>query len=337
MLLQSNNKLKKDKFHLSNPEFTSLQESTISLTDEIIVYHNGQTNVIITKKTLNRYPIIHSKYYYDQDNMTEDITISLCPYSQTSIVYYGIYRMSGDIYNNNIILENQETKNKIHQLSGISLSTTMHKESVSAFNKMPELKQRAYSTSITESNESLGNLLKCPLISNNTLEMATQRNYIKKMSTKQMIVRNAISTFIDCKYLDYDGTTNNKAFNLPDKYDLINQLAFQQGIQAFKYFTKMLVYGIEYVSRKTAIDDLETNNNGSCTQLKHTLIISKNAKKYITKHPESKENHDYIKNGYKEYFIKSAEQLKTKGAIIIPCYYFVWLTFYPNSKVILLE
>jgi len=348
MLLQTNDKLKKDKLHLTNPVFSSLQDSSILLSDEVIVFHDGQSNVIITKKTFNKYPVIYSKYYYEQENLTEDITISLCPYSQASTIYYGKYRMTGEIYNNNIILENIETNEKIHQINGVLLKTTLHKASVLAFNKIDNsnIKQRTFSSPeplvypiITES-ETITNLLKCSSTESQLTTLSDQTNlsglnYIKKISTKQMIVRNAISTFIDCKYLDDGSKTDNvnKIFKLPKDYELSDVLAFSQSITKFKYFPKMLVYGIEYISRKIGLTDIDPERS-ACAQIKHTVIISKYASKYITKHPTKKDNHDYIKNGYKEYFIKTADKLKNKGAVIIPCYYFTWLTFYPNSKIV---
>jgi len=152
----------------------------------------------------------------------------------------------------------------------------------------------------------------------------------KKMSTKQMTLRNAISTFIDCDYLDIkvDKQQAYKSIGLPNDYETTSELAFQllKPI-TFKYFPKIIVYGIEYVSRKiTNLEDLVP-----CTQIKHTLVLGK----YASNHDTSKvRNYDYIKNGYKEYFTKIADKLKDKGAIIIPCYYFIWLSFYPNSKII---
>jgi len=325
-MLQTNNKLKKSKLCLDNPQFTSLQNSNIKLNDEIVVFHNGKKNIVITQKTLTKYPIIYSKYYYDQENTneneilnkTEDITITLCPYSQTSIIYFGKYKMSGEIYNNNIILENVETKIKIHQLTGNKLSDTMHKNSVSTYNKDENIKFRKFESE--EVNANITNLLKCTTS--------------KKMTTKQMIVRNAISTFVDSEYLDLDTSNEikkikNDIYGLQENYTQIVDLAFTQEIKKqFNYFPKLLVYGIEYVSRKI---DFDFDLVGNCNKIKHCVIMGKNASKYFNK---NQNNYDYIKNGYKEYFNEVAEKLKGKGAIIIPCYYFVWLLYYPNTKII---
>lgn len=329
-MLQYNDKLKKNKFYLEDPKFTTLQESDIQLTDEIIVLHNGIKNLIIGKKTLLKYPVIYSKYYYDTESSTNNnseisqtISITLCPYSMSSVVYYGRYRMTGEIYDNNIILEDIETNNKIHQISGENLSDTLHKNSVASFNKSVGLKTRNFMKD--NGLESINNI-----ITDKILKCSSA----KKMSTKQMTLRNAISTFIDCDYLDIkvDKPKAYKSLGLSNNYETTSELAFQllKPI-TFKYFPKTLVYGIEYVSRKiTNLEDLVP-----CTQIKHTLVLGK----YVSStHDVGKiKNYDYIKNGYKEYFISIADKLKDKGAIIIPCYYFVWLLFYPNSKIIQLS
>lgn len=325
MLLQRNEKLVKTKRYLEYPEFTSLQNSNIELSDEIIVFYNGLKNIIITKNTLLKYPVIYSKYYYenlskDSTPLTEDISITYCPYTGASVIYYGKYRMTGEIYNNNIILENQETNNKIHQLTGDSVSDTLHKNSVLAFNKDNTLKKRTFDKIQDEDeqiNKKINILLKC--------------HSPKKISTKQMIIRNSISTFIDCDYLDLSDKKSESINVKPlvsKDYETSTKLLFQQSLSVFSHFPKMLVYGIEYVSRK--LGDLETEG---CTQIKHAMILSRNAAKY-TSHKYPKKNYDYVKNGYKDYFNKVSDKLKNKGAIITPCYYFAWLTFYPNTKVI---
>ena len=116
---------------------------------------------------------------------------------------------------------------------------------------------------------------------------------------------------------------------LPNDYESSSELAFQLlKPVVFKYFPKTHVYGIEYVSRK--INNLE--DLVPCTQIKHTLVLGKYSASTLD--INKIKNYDYIKNGYKEYFIKIADKLKDKGAIIIPCYYFVWLSFYPDSKIV---
>lgn len=151
------------------------------------------------------HPIIHDEYFEtnfqtkDGDGLILPITVTCCPYSLTGIVYFGHYLLSGETFNNNIVLkrDNDENNDKMIQLTGqIYDGTTGHLKDTT----------------------------------------------IRKSEVKIMILRDAISIFPDCSYLQSDNSPKSE----------IN--------------SKALVYGIEYLSSS----DSESKDK------KYSVIINKN-------------------------------------------------------------
>lgn len=294
-------KLLNKNIYLTDPKYESLESTNINLGDLVIIFYNGKKNIVISFDVVKFYPIIYDNYYY-QDN-TEPITITTCPYSLAVVVYYGRYRMTGEVWDNNIILEGIDRDVRIHQLSG---------------------------REVTKENE------QC-------------QSNVKRLSVKLMTVRNIISYYIDCSYINVANAANmnNNVLNSIANYHESKALVYDQDVKDFAYHPKNIIYGIEYISQKiNEIDQQET-----CVKVKHVALVSlrtldKNphpihTEQIITKVKKNKSSrriqYDYTHNGYKEYFTQMHDKLKSKGAIIIPCYYYVWLTFYPNSKIILIN
>jgi len=98
----------------------------ISLHDMVIVYNDGKNNKIYDLNFLSNNPIIYDKYY---DNIMINremglqeinVTITHCPISLSTIVYFGKYKLTGDVYQNNIVIQNVNGNDDeyILQLSG---------------------------------------------------------------------------------------------------------------------------------------------------------------------------------------------------------------------------
>ncbi len=124
-----------DKIHKSNiifnnriikqPKFVYHIPSNIKLSDTIFVYNDGKRWKLIPLSILKRYPIVFDKYY-DQIKrkkgkfIISDMTVTYCPYTGCSVIYYGKYIPTGEVYNNNIILADSDNNNNImSQMMGI--------------------------------------------------------------------------------------------------------------------------------------------------------------------------------------------------------------------------
>ena len=115
-----------------DPEFIPIPPECIDYNDLVIVYNDGIDWKLIPIKVLNMYPIIYD-YYYEKIHLNRSsqntkekkifISITYCPFSRTLRILKGKFRLSGEIYKNNIILVDDD-ENKIIQLSGKYVNTS---------------------------------------------------------------------------------------------------------------------------------------------------------------------------------------------------------------------
>ncbi len=277
--------------YIKDPIFVPRIPNEYELNCPVIVYHNGRKHRIISRELMMRYPIIYDKYYdpvsaqaSDSTNTgsISDITVTYCPYTSSSIIYFGFFIMTDKIFNSNIILQNMDNPDKIVvQLTGLILKR-------SSIRPNPSLKD--------------GNIY-----SPNTKDMV-----IRKSEIKIMTLRNAISKYPDSTYLDI--SQYKKRELLDDSYNCNKEILYPLTNSSSEYHPKTLVYGIEYLSKK----------DGS---KKYAAIISKDASK-------NKVNSvDVIKNGYDKYFYEMIDNIREKGGIVIPCFWFAWYAMHPETKV----
>lgn len=272
-----------------NPNFLHIKDTKFKLQDMVMTFYNGQNNIIISLKTLQKYLIINTKYYFD--NHEQDITITFCPYSSAIVIYYDKFELTDQIINNNIVLKHGINNYLINQLSG-----------------------------------SLINAKGC---------------YLKKISNRILTIRQMLSSYIDCLYLQdiKDNSTNkknknnklvkdnknnklvkdnknnklivnninNKLFNDNNEQD--KKLLYDKDNINFVYDSELIIYGIEYISSKS----------NKCSDTKRTAIIC---------------NKNYNYDNYKKYLKKYEEKLIEKNAIIYPCKFKSWISFFPDSKII---
>lgn len=110
---------------LNNITYKNTPSDKISLQDMVIVYNDGKNNKIYDLNFLSNNPIIYDKYYDNiiinrESGLQEiNVTITHCPISLSTIVYFGKYRLTGDVYQNNIVIQNiNDNDEYILQLSG---------------------------------------------------------------------------------------------------------------------------------------------------------------------------------------------------------------------------
>ena len=258
---------------IKEPNFIQLiNVNDISLQDPVVVYNDGRKWKFIFLDILKSYPIVFDKYYEKFKTngklLVSDITLTYCPYSSSVLIYFGKYKPTGEVYNNNLIISDN-SNSFIIQLSGIEYTRIDKKRT----NKI-----------------------------------------IRRAEAKIMTLRDVLTMYPDSKYLEF---MNDKNPVLPKKYSLTHQLNYPNDKYNKDYHPKTLVYGIEYLSSNTKFD------------LKYTVIIPKDAKK-------NKVNSYNIKeNKIDDYFNpKMIEKIRDKSGVIIPCYYFVWMSMFPKTKIV---
>lgn len=131
--------------------------------------------------------------------------------------------------------------------------------------------------------------------------------YIRRNEVRLMTLRNAISMYPDCVFLDV---------NKINKLDLVsnisnNKIEYPPFTFNNEYPPKTLVYIIEYKSKK--INDY-----------KYSIIIPKT----------SSNKFDITKNGFNTYFHSMIEKIRNKGGIIYTCFWFAWNGIGKQSKII---
>lgn len=106
---------------LENPIFAETVPLTINLHDIVIVYFDGKKYKIIDKKITDQFFIIRDTFYeqnYQTKNeiFTLDISLTVCPYTSTAIVYFDKYELAGYTCNNNMVI--QRDNDFVVQLTG---------------------------------------------------------------------------------------------------------------------------------------------------------------------------------------------------------------------------
>lgn len=264
--------------YINDPIFTPIIPKEYELNEPVIVYYNGIKYKIIPQKFMMKFPIIYDKYYTSDitsssntrvikpnTGYTSDITVSYCPYTASSIIYFEKYVLTNKIFNSNIILQNMDDNNKlIVQLSGLSLYKSTN-------------------------------------------------DFIQRGEIKIMTLRNAISKYPDSSFLDI--SKYKKKELLKQSYNINNEILYPLLYNSSEYHPKTLIYGIDYISKK---------DSGA----KYSAIVSKDASK------NKVNNIDIIKNGYDIYFNKMMENIREKGGVVIPCFWFAWYAMHPETRII---
>lgn len=99
------------------PEFSSEIFSDgayeLALSDIVVVYSDGKSNKIIPLELFKIHPIFFDTYFDTSDKTVHDITVSVCPYTLCTTVFFNKYYLTDKIYLNQIVLEKEEDKHTI--------------------------------------------------------------------------------------------------------------------------------------------------------------------------------------------------------------------------------
>lgn len=165
---------------------------------------------------------------------------------------------------------------------------------------------QVYNNNLTLVNK---NYIMLPIIGNiYDKDMKIKDVYIRKSEVKIMSLRNAISNFPDCQFIDtsviekISPLTNNEYF----KNKIIN---FPINKYSNKHQPKQIIYVIEYKSKKQE-------------DYKYTVIVPK------------KNIFDISKNKFEIYFNKMIDKIRDKGGHIYTCVWFAFDSTHTNFKVI---
>ena len=100
------------------PDFTQFSPTYLDIDDLVLVFNNGKKWKVIALSDMCQYPVIYDKYY-ENGKTDKNISITFCPFSYSSVVYFDEWIPLKETYKNNIILQYKKNKKiKIHQLSG---------------------------------------------------------------------------------------------------------------------------------------------------------------------------------------------------------------------------
>jgi hypothetical protein len=116
-----NNKYNYKDRYIENPKFSTRVPARYNLSDVAIVYNDGRKYKIVPQNIIMNYPILHDKYYDDKQSpgIISDITVTYCPFTASSITYFGNFEITDKVFNSNIVLRNKDDKDKLTvQLTG---------------------------------------------------------------------------------------------------------------------------------------------------------------------------------------------------------------------------
>jgi len=96
---------------LTNPTFVKKSYKNSKLIDPVVVYNDNREWKIIPLYIFNMYPVIHDLYF--ENKKAHIITVYVCPYTLFTCIYFGEYIPYNKVYNNNVILKNNNDADKI--------------------------------------------------------------------------------------------------------------------------------------------------------------------------------------------------------------------------------
>jgi|SRR3989344_7600555 len=134
---------------------------------------------------------------------------------------------------------------------------------------------------------------------------------VRKWNTRILTLRRAISEYPDCVYLHNKISEKLKAL-IPTPYYHDTNILYPLINKVSKYHPKTIVHGIEYRSKGI---------------MKYSVIIGNDAS-------DKPSGLDIYSNKVYEYLEKKNKDLIDKFAIVIPTFWFSWITFHPEAKII---
>lgn len=255
---------------LKNPKFVNNSNINTKLSENVIVYNNGREWKVIAYDIIVMYPIIHDIYF---SNIKGESGITAQPIT----VVVCPYTLYSAVYFGEYISNNKIYNNNIV---------------------------------LADINED-GQIL-IPIL-NNVYDVTADKpldKIIRKNEVKIMTLRNAISNYPDCLFINAKKIHKFDPI-VPHDYLQSNHIYYGSPLFSKKMHPKTLIYIIEYKSSQ------EYEHS-----LKNTVIIPK------------KNNLDIDNNGFGKYFDEMINDIRDKGGMIYNCLWFAWISTYPKSKII---
>lgn len=258
-----------------NPVFNPISNESVNLTDPVFVYSDGKSWKIIPLNISLVSPIIYDNFY---DSAIDNNSI-------TKICIY---------------------------ICPFSLFSVIYFGEFISFNKV-------YNNNLVL-KDSKENEVIIPSLDNIYKENSDTNTYtlidkiIRKNEIRIMTLRNAISKYPDCLYID-NSYLNKFDPIVPLNYIKNDQIFFPNNKFNNQYHPKTIIYIIEYKSKRTH-------------SYKKTVLLT------IDASSDSVNTVDIVKNGFDVYFQRMSEKIRNRGGLIYPCFWFVWNGIYPDSKVI---
>lgn len=104
---------------LNENNYEYINKSELSLKDNIVSYYNGLNWRIVPLDIFLRYPVIHDRYYEEEDTNGEILTIALCPFTLACCAFLGKYIPSEYLLNSSLVLTDEQN-NLLPIISGYS-------------------------------------------------------------------------------------------------------------------------------------------------------------------------------------------------------------------------
>lgn len=137
--------------------------------------------------------------------------------------------------------------------------------------------------------------------------------FVRKKEVRIMTLRNVISKYPDCNYLDSSKLDMKNLKRITDsKYTSSDEILYSVKHKSGKHHPKTLVYGIEYVSKDVNHKDY-----------KYSVVVGAGDKSF-----------DFVKSKYEEYFDKWIEKIREKGGILVPSFWFGWYAAHGGDKIV---
>lgn len=139
-----------------------------------------------------------------------------------------------------------------------------------------------------------------------------------KYEVKVMTLRNALSKYPDCKFIDISHLDLDvEPLVGPDYHESVD---FKYDIKKYnnKYHPKSIIYIIEYMSKQQ-------------DEYKYSVITSNDINR------DKPNSSDIMHNGIEKYFDDMLPKIRDKVGIIIPCYWAVWDTLGISYKLVNLK
>lgn len=146
-----------------------------------------------------------------------------------------------------------------------------------------------------------------------------KQTILRKTECKITTLKNVITKFPDCLFLHFKGKLNpllyeKYYYNLEILYPIDGKK--NNNLNLNNIHPKKIIYGIEYKSNKE--QDYKIKH-------KYAAIVGKNNGLNIN---------DIHANGIEKYLLKMGDKIRNKSGLVTPCFWFAWLAFHPETKII---